>query len=204
MNYNELPINSAEKIESEKIIQKLGLRTGKKIKIILRTASYANRNAVGREIDGTLNNDIQIGFPIPIDFGDKSNIRNIQEKNRTYFIQTLASTYELISDESKNKNIQTFTMQDLEKEIKIYNSKGYNQFDLFNDKVPAKDNPYILFMTKNGFKDGDKVIFYSDEKERTGTIVDDGKRGFSIIDSKGNKKGIGFLGNDLNNYIRKA
>jgi hypothetical protein len=114
MNFDRPP-KSSEQVESEKIIENLALKVGKKIKIVNRIASYASRLEVGKEIDGILKNDVKIGFPIEFDGNaNTSNVKNIKEENGKYLIQTLTSTYEIINNaleniEKKITNFESFT-----------------------------------------------------------------------------------------------
>ena len=53
--------------------------------------------------------------------------------------------------------------------MKIFNSKGYDKWDLLAGGVPIEDNPQNLILSKNGFSEGDSVIFFV-EKKREGVI----------------------------------
>src|ERR1700753_3432981 len=68
------------------------------------------------------------------------------------------------------ESIGYITHEDYENEINLFRNSGkYGQWDMMTGKVKLKDNPYYLLFAKNGFEEGDKVIFFC-EKEREGKL----------------------------------
>ena len=187
------------KSKEQIFLEGLKLTSGKKIRLIKTYSFHPSEVEIGTQMEGVLTCDVKIGEPIYLDNKTKviSNISGAGRKDGRIFLKTSTSIYELVIDIPEKINHKILTMKDLEKEIEIYKTKKYDQFDLFNGRVSLDDDPYFLFMKNNKFNYEDKVVYFSDGRERQGTVVDDGKGGHSILDTDGNKNGImGILSGD--------
>ena len=125
--------------KSEQIIQRLELKAGKKLKIVKRITSFGSRLEVGKELEGTLKNDVKIGMPIEFDNNSNtSNIKKIWEENGKYLIQTLTSTYEIINNllEKENKKIDRITAVFLQMVFIIVSS------EIFKERYTASEQVY--------------------------------------------------------------
>lgn len=108
MNYDQIPQNN-ERLESEKIIQKLQLETGRTLSI-QKIASNDNSDIdVGDILEGKLKNNVRIGFPVEFNNNkNTSDIKSVKIENGKYLIETRTSIYEVLDKVSEKKIKQYF------------------------------------------------------------------------------------------------
>jgi len=95
------------------------------------------------------------------------------------------------------------TYADLQRELAVFNKKPYGEWDMVNNRVPAKDNPSNLSLQNAGIEEGDAVTFYA-ERERSGTVKADRHGGWFIEDSQGRPWGVQGILRDRTGYIEKS
>lgn len=182
MNYEQQPQNN-EKIESEKIIQKLGLKTGEELSLLKQSLNGDSNLIVGDILQGKLKNNVRIGFPIEFDNnGNTSNIKSIKVENGKYIIQTMTSIYEIQNKtpEKELNNILKFESFETERGS-VYKVLENGQIQRNKNIL---DNPDYLGDDKGEKKEkepSDIIIFYDSKKSRA--YLDD----FSATDSKSDK-----------------
>jgi len=180
MNYDRPPQDN-ERIESEKIIQKLGLKIGAELSLIKQSLTNDSALGVGYKIEGNLKSDVKIGFPIEFENGaNTSNIKSIKEENQKYLIQTATSIYEILNhkiEEKKIKDFESFTTE----RGSVYKVLENGQVQRTKNVL---DNPDYLGDDKGEKKErepSDIIIFY-DPKKGSGWLDD-----FSATDAKSEK-----------------
>lgn len=186
------------------LLESLNLISGRKAKFIKREILTGARSSVpvGTVYEGILSEDVKIGRPIHFSSNGPtiSNISEVARMGEKIFFRTNTSIYELVV--SQTESLQTITYIDLQRELTIFQGKSYGEWDMFNNRVPLKDNPYQLVLVNNGFKVGDKVIFFA-EKERGGILELDSSGKLILKGLDGNSWGIGGILLDKTGYIRK-
>ncbi|MEI6378298.1 MAG: hypothetical protein WCO55_01435 [Candidatus Falkowbacteria bacterium] len=191
--------------DSEQITNSLGLFAGKHLSLVKNHAQGPSALDVGHQLKGELKRDVKVGSPVEFtNGGNTSNVQGIAQVGGKYFIKTATSIYEIQISAPENIKSRRLTKADLDAELKIYDTKGYGEWDLTNNRVPKEDDPYRLFLVNNGIEVGDEVKFFSDGKERSGK-VDQWKSGsLSIRDTNGNMNGIFAILNSPGSYIEKV
>ncbi len=101
------------------------------------------------------------------------------------------------------ESIGYVTHKDYEYEMYLFrNNSKYGEWDMMAGKVELKDNPYYLLFKKNGFEDGDSVIFFC-EKEREGKLEKKSDGTYCIRDTQKNMWGIGGILQSKDGWIVK-
>ncbi|MBK7357734.1 MAG: hypothetical protein IPI45_13680 [Saprospiraceae bacterium] len=103
--------NNTEKIKSEKIIQKLGLKAGMELSLLKQSLSSNSAVNVGSKLEGKLKRDVSIGLPIEFDNNtNTSNIKSIRVEKGKYLVETATSIYEILNyiPEKEVNNILKF------------------------------------------------------------------------------------------------
>jgi hypothetical protein len=179
MNFDQQPPNP-DRLESEKIIQKLDLKAGKEITLIKKNVASQSALQVGHTLHGKITSDVKIGFPIQFEDGSNtSNVKSIQDGNGRYLITTMTSVYEM-SDanlEKGNKKITDFESFETGKGS-IYKVLENGQIQRTKNVL---DDPNYLGEDKGDKKEkepSDIILFY-DQKKGSGYLDD-----FSATDSK--------------------
>lgn len=102
------------------------------------------------------------------------------------------------------ESIGYITNNDFENEMNVFRSKSkYGEWDMMSGKVDLVNNPNYLLFTKNGFNEGDKVIFFC-EKEREGKLEKKPDGTYCIRDINKNIWGVvGILGDPRGWIVKK-
>jgi hypothetical protein len=183
MNLNKTFENSGT-IEGEKIIEKLNLKVGRKLKIIKIITSYGSRFEAGTELEGELKSDVKIGLPIEFrDNSNTSNVRNIREDKGKYLIQTVTSTYEIVNNvtEKESKKITDFESFETENGS-IYTILPDGRTQRFKTKDSKLNEPQdlIAFVKFTDEFQEQRFLKGVQRQEESGTKV-------YIVDTLGNK-----------------
>lgn len=191
----EIPKQSKE-TPQEIFLKNLGLTAGRHIKLVKKQG--------GSTIEGVIDIDIKIGRPISLDKKSQAGVMlDFETEGGKIFLKTNYGVYELVLDTTKIiEKRKTLTRADLEIALSNFTKKGYKGFGS-GEKVPDYDDPMNCLILDNGFKEGDKVIFFA-EKERRGVLEKMQSGTFTIRDEKGNPWGIQGLLMHLEGYIKKA
>lgn len=184
MNFEKAPQINNEKLESERIIQELDLRTGTQLALLKLAKSNDSAFGIGYIHPGRLKNDVRIGFPVEFNNGGTtSNVKNIKQENSKYIIQTMTSVYEILgkTPEREAKNISDFESFKTE--------RGSDYSVLESGQVQrtknAIDDPNYQGGDKGQKKEkepSDIIIFYDPEKQTASWFTD-----FSALDAQNDK-----------------
>lgn len=187
------------------LIEKYSLKAGSQIRLIKNSTRGNNGVSVGDILHANLTEDAQMGHPLFFDNGaNTSEVTAIVENQQGLWIKTRTSLYQVLqgsSPETIEDVPTTLTQRDLDRELAVFDSKGYAEWAMFAGRVPAEDNPYHLLLKKNGFHEGTKVLFFA-EREREGVIQIDSKGELMVRDTKGNPWGL--VGILQGGYIKKV
>jgi hypothetical protein len=179
----DIPPQNNEKIESQKIIQKLELKIGQELSLLKQSSSGNSDLEVGYILQGKLKNNVRIGFPIEFDNdGNTSNIKSVKVENGKYVVQTLTSIYEIQNKtpEKELNNILKFESFETERGS-VYKVLENGQVQRTKNIL---DNPDYLGDDKGEKKERDPsdVIVFYDSKKGSGWLDD-----FGATDSKTGK-----------------
>jgi len=200
---NSIENRTPKKTPEELLLKKLQLISGTRIKLTKQFVGTKSNIEVGAILEGILDFDVKLGQPIYFDnrIKNTSNLLGITEKDGAIFIKTATSIYELTFND--HENIKIITLNDMNNELQIFYNKNYKEFDLFNNRVPLKDDPYQLLLINNGFKAGDKIKYFDDGKERSGFVNTKANGELFLMDEKGNRFGVFSVLNGSHGYIKK-
>ena len=165
MSYDKPPQNN-ERIESEKLIAKLGLKKGKELSLVKKSLTTESALPVGREMKGILKEDVKVGSPLLFEHGaNTSNIVSIKEVGGIYTIKTLTSVYEIIIPVKESKNIKDF--------VSFETARGSVYHVLENGQTQrikyALDDPHYRGDDKGESKErapSDVIIFYNPQETK--------------------------------------
>ena len=196
--------NKSQETPQEIFLKSLGLNAGKSIALTKKGILTKSEVPVGASFEGVLDEDVKIGQPIFLNGKSQviSNIEDIATQDGKIFFKTSSSVYELILEPKNTPKV--LTKKEYEGELKIFDQKGYQEWDMLNNRVPFDDQPATQLMLNAGLTEGDQVVYFSDGKERRGLLSKNPRGEFCIKDEKGNNNGIFSILNEQGSFIKKA
>lgn len=200
---NSIENRNLNKTPEGVLLEKLHLTSGTSIKLTKQFVGTKSNIETGAILEGVLDSDVKMGEAIYLDNRTKntSNLSGITEKDGAFFIKTATSIYELTFNDSEK--IKIITQNDINNELQIFYGKSYKEFDLFNNRVPKKDDPYQLLLINNGFKAGDRILYFDDGKEKCGSVNIKANGELFLLDENGNQFGVFSVLNGKGKYIKK-